>query len=219
MLGAGSVGYYLAEILKNRKIDLKIVEKDRDRCEKLSALLENADVIEGDASNYAFLESEGLSSCDALVCLTGRDELNMVSAIYGGNCGVPLVITRLGKVDDNKVTENLPLGRVVSPRKLCCNTIVRYVRAMDKGTGAATTIHTIADGNVEAVEFPVKDETLYRGIPLKNIKLRPSVLIACIIRDGKTQIPDGNSLFETGDSVVVVSGRSDILTELNDIFA
>ena len=219
MLGAGAVGYYLAEILENRKIDLKIIEKDRARCEKLSALLENADVIEGDASDYAFLESEGLSSSDALICLTGRDEMNMVSAIYGENCGVPLVITRLGKVDDGKVTENLPLGRVVSPRKLCCNTIVRYVRALEKGSGAATTIHTIAEGSVEAVEFPVKEDTLHKGEPLKTIKLRPNILVACIIRYGKTEIPDGNSSFKEGDSVIVVSGRSDVLSELNDIFA
>ncbi|MBP3321270.1 MAG: Trk system potassium transporter TrkA [Clostridia bacterium] len=219
MLGADAVGYYLAEILENRKIDLKIIEKDRARCEKLSALLENADVIEGDASDYAFLESEGLSSSDALICLTGRDEMNMVSAIYGGNSGVPLVITRLGKVDDGKVTENLPLGRVISPRKLCCNTIVRYVRALEKGSGAATTIHTIAEGSVEAVEFPVKEDTLHKGEPLKTIKLRPNILVACIIRYGKTEIPDGNSSFKEGDSVIVVSGRSDVLSELNDIFA
>ena len=145
--------------------------------------------------------------------------MNMVSAIYGENCGVPLVITRLGKVDDGKVTENLPLGRVVSPRKLCCNTIVRYVRALEKGSGAATTIHTIAEGSVEAVEFPVKEDTLHKGEPLKTIKLRPNILVACIIRYGKTEIPDGNSSFKEGDSVIVVSGRSDVLSELNDIFA
>ena len=219
MLGAGSVGYYLAEILQDRHIDLKIIEKDRERCEKLSALLPKANVIEGDAGDFAFLESEGLASCDALISLTGKDELNMITSLYGNNMEVPLVITKLGKIDGTKVTENIPLGRVVSPRKLCCNTIVRYVRAMKNQAGAATTIHAIADGNAEAIEFPVKEDTLYQNTPLKNIKLRSNILVACITRLGKTEIPDGNSSFKQGDSLIVVSSRDDVLLDLNDIFA
>ena len=219
MVGCGAVGYYLAQILQNRHVDLTIVEKDQARCEKVSALLPRATVIEGDAGNYEFLESEGLSSCDALVCTTGRDELNMITSLYGGNSGVPLVITKLGKIDGTKVTENISLGRVVSPRRLCCNTIVRYVRAMQNQQGAALTIHSIADGNAEAIEFPVEADTLYQGVPLKDIKLKPNVLIACITRCGKTEIPDGNSSFGQGDTLVVVSGRDRVLLALNDIFA
>ena len=219
MVGCGAVGYYLAEILQNRHVDLKIIEKDRERCERLSALLPKANVIEGDAGNYEFLESEGLSSCDALISATGRDELNMITSLYGSNSGVPLVITKLGKIDGTKVTENISLGRVVSPRKLCCNTIVRYVRAMRNQKGAAITIHSIADGNAEAIEFPVDKETLHQGVPLKNIKLRPNILIACITRCGKTEIPNGNSSFKQGDTLIVVSSRDDVLLALNDIFA
>lgn len=219
LVGCGAVGYYLAEILQNRHVDLTIIEKDRDRCEKLSALLPRANVIVGDASNYEFLESEGLSSCDALVSATGKDELNMITSLYGSNSGVPLVITKLGKIDGSKVTENIPLGRVVLPRKLCCKTIVRYVRAMQNQKGAALTIHSIADGNAEAIEFPVEKGTLHQGVPLKDIKLRSNILIACITRCGKTEIPNGHSSFKQGDTLIVVSSRDDVLLDLNDIFA
>jgi trk system potassium uptake protein TrkA len=97
--------------------------------------------------------------------------------------------------------------------------IVRYVRAMENQTGAAVSIHTIADGQVEAVEFLVDSATRNCGVPLKQLKLRANVLIASITHGAHTQIPGGDSCFVEGDTVVVVTSGRGILQSINDIFA
>ena len=87
---------------------------------------------------------------DALVTLTGLDEMNMIIAMYGKKCGVSQIITKVGRRRNGNLLDELELGSVVCPKELCCNNIVRYVRAMENQTGAAITVHTIADGKSHA---------------------------------------------------------------------
>ena len=219
LIGGGKISYYLAQALEESRLDVQLVEKDPEVCEQMAKALPHATVIQGDAADRSVLEVEGLASCDALVTLTGLDELNMVISLYGGGFGVKQIITKVGRMEDSRVLDSLPLGSVICPRKLSCSTIVRYVRAMQKQAGAAITVHTIADGQVEAIEFPVDEHTLHCGEPLKKLKLRENILLVGINRGDRTEIPNGDSCFERGDSVVVVSSGATVLMQLNDIFA
>jgi len=103
--------------------------------------------------------------------------------------------------------------------ELCSNTIVRYVRAMENQTGAAVSVHTIADGQAEAVEFVVEGSTPNCNLPLKQIRLKPDVLIANITHGSKSVVPNGDSIFAPGDRIVVVTSRCGMLQQLSDIFA
>ena len=216
--GGGMVGYYLAEALTENKISVTMIEKDPQRCMELTEDLPEVNVICGDAGDQPLLTSEGMESADALVTLTGNDELNAIVSMYGSSCDLPLVITRLDRLDDKRIIDKLPIGTVVSPKKLFSNTVVRYVRAMNNQDGAAITIHTIADGNTEALEFRIDRSALHLGEPLKDIRLKKNVLIACITRKGKIEIPRGGSSFEDGDSVIVVSSGNNVIRQFNDIF-
>lgn len=216
--GGGRMSYYLASRLEKSGINVQIIERDRERCDHLAAILPNACIIHGDVSNQFLLESEGVSECDALVTLTGLDELNMVVSLYGTNCGVPQVITKLGRMDNANILGNVAFGSVVMPKELCCNTIVRYVRAMKNQTGAALTVHTIADGQAEAMDFRVDETTQHCGQPLKKIKLKKGVLVVCITKGSRQEIPNGDSYFDVGDSVIIVTGSDRGIYQLNDIF-
>ena len=91
---------------------------------------------------------------------------------------------------------------------------------MENQTGAAITVHTIADGQAEALEFLVDDTTKYCGKPLKEIKLKPNILLVSISHGAQTEIANGNSSFQPGDIVVVVdTNQQVIIRQLNDIFA
>ena len=180
--GGGRVSYYLAKQLENSGIGIQIIESDAERCRQLAVQLPAACVIQGDASNQLLLEQEGVSDCDALVTLTGLDELNMIISLYGASCKVPQVITKLGHIENTDILGNLSLDSVISPKELCCNTIVQYVRAMKNQTGAALTVHTIADGQAEAMEFLVDGKVRHCGESLKNLKLKKGVLVVCIAK-------------------------------------
>ena len=108
---------------------------------------------------------------------------------------------------------------IVSPKELCTTDIVRYVRAMHNTAGSGVlTLHRIVNGKAEALEFLVHTSCRYRDTPLKNVRLRENVLISCITHNGRTIIPDGDSSFTAGDTIIVVTTSERPFNRLNDIF-
>ena len=219
LCGGGRVSYYLASLLEKDGISVQILEKNYDRCVELAKLLPRTSVIHADCSSQITLEDQGIGDCDALVTLTGVDETNMVVSLYGGSRGVSQIITKLSRGENSSIADSMALGSMISPKELCCNNIVRYVRAMQNQTGAAVSLHTIADGQAEAVEFLVDESTKNCNVPLKGMKLKPNVLVVSITHGAQTQIPNGDSVFAAGDTVVVVTSGRGVLRQINDIFA
>lgn len=217
--GGGRVSHYLAEKLCKSGISVSLIEQNYERCVALAAALPDVTVVHGDATDQSLLESQGLSDCDALVTMTGLDELNMIISLYGTTKSVPQVITKLGRAENRSISDELALGSVICPRELCCDDIVRYVRAMEKQSGSAISVHSIADSQVEAIEFLVDNDTLHCGEMLKNIRTRPDTLLVSITHGSDAQIPNGDSSFQPGDNVVVVTSARGKLRQLNDIFA
>ncbi len=218
LCGGGRVSFYLAQLLLKNGIGVQIVEQNYDKCVQLADMLPKASIIHGDATKEFLLDNEGISDCDALVTLTGVDEMNIIISLYGSSCKVPQIITKLGRLENNTILDALPLGSIISPKELSCNNIVQYVRAMQNQTGAALTVYTIADGQAEAVEFMVDQNTLHCGEPLKQLKIKKNVLVVCIMHGAQLEIPSGDSSFERGDTVIVVTGSDRVIYKLNDIF-
>ena len=131
---------------------------------------------------------------------------------------VQKVIAKVNGDNLLKLARTLGIETVISPKLVVANRILRYVRAMDHQAGAAITVHSIADGAVEASEFLVTEQTLHCGEPLREIKLKKNILVAGITRGAETKIPDGESRFEVGDFVVIVAPSEAEIYELNDIF-
>ncbi len=216
--GGGRVSFYLASLLEKDGIYVSLIDKNHEHCRELAALLPKVSVLYGDCSNQELLDAQGLEKVDALASLTGVDETNMIISLYANSRNVPQVITKLSR-GESVISDALPLGSMICPKELCSNIIVRYVRAMQEKTGAAISVHTIADGQVEAVEFLVDSATRNCGVPLKQLKLKPNVLLASIAHGTETEIPNGDSVFTEGDTVVAVASGRGALKSINDIFA
>ncbi len=216
--GGGRLSLYLTQFLLSSGISVRIIEKELDKCKELSEALPGASVVLGNASSVQTLEKEGLGGCDAFISMTGIDETNIIMSMYASSRNVPQVITKISRTENLPILDKLQLGSIISPKELAGNKIVRYVRAMQNQVGAALTMHTIADEQAEAIEFVVDSNTEHRGIPLKDINTKKNVLIACIVRKGIIVYPRGDTTLEEGDSIVVVSSRSNLIRQLNDIF-
>ncbi len=217
--GGSRIGYYLAKILLSHGISTQIIENKPARCRELASLLPEATIVEGDAGDQKVLEREGIGNCDVFVSLTGMDETNILMSIYADKRKVPQVITKLGRSENLQILGDLQVGSVVSPKDLVTNIIVRYVRARKNQVGAAITMHLMADGLAEAMEFRVNEKTLHCNERLKDIRLKKNVLLAVINHKGNNEIPTGESIFMEGDSIVVVSGEDMKVEQINEIFA
>ncbi len=218
IVGGGRLGFYLAKRLCESGLRVKILEQKQERCLFLAQELPTAEVICADGSSQEVLESEGLSNMDALVTLTGFDEINMIISLFGASKEIRKIITKINRTESTALFEKMDVGSVINSPSLSEGNVVRYVSAMGNQTGAAITMHTIANGRVEALEFNVDDSTLYRDTPLKDVPTKKNVLISCINHRGKTIIPGGMSSFTKGDTVVVVASGDESVIVLNDIF-
>lgn len=216
--GGSRISFYLAEELHKNHISVSIIEMDDKKCEFLAKSLPYATILHGDASDQEVLEEEEIGSYDGFVALTGLDEINMVMSMYANMAGVPQIVTKLGRGGNIAVLDRLSIGSSVCPKELCTMHIVRYVRAMQNQKGAATTIHKIADGKAEAVEFTVDEDTKYIGVPLKDIPMRKNILIASISHGLRAEIPHGSSSYGIGDTIIVLTTANAAVNTLNDIF-
>ena len=219
VIGGGYMGYYLSKQLLEAGMDVKIVEADKTRCEELSELLPDATVILGDGTDQRLLQEEGLLHMDAVAAMTGIDEENILLSLYARQTTDAKVITKVNRDSYEGIVNQLELGSVFFPRRICADNVVRYVRGMQASDAYASmeTLCKIANGKAEAMEFHVTAASRFCGIPLQELSLKNNLLVACISRNGKIITPRGSDTIEVGDSVIVVTTHSG-LHSLDDIF-
>lgn len=207
IIGGGRVSYYLARLLTESGMSVKLVERDKTRCIQLAKMLPKASVINADGTNQEALSEEGLESADACVALTGMDEDNTIISLYARLCGVFKVITKINKPQLRSMAESVGLESIVSPRQLTAETITSYVRAQreDGSSSQLRTLYKLVDGSVEAMEFIAQAESRVVGKTLAELRLKSNLLIAGIFRSGKVTFPRGSDEIEVGDLVIVVT--------------
>lgn len=217
IIGGGKSAYYLADQLLKSGIYVKIIEKSLARCEELSVLLPKAMVIHGDGTESGVLEEAGIATTDALVALTGIDEENIMLTLHAKQVSKAKVVTKINRITFTKVINNLNLGSVIYPKYITAENIITYVRAKQASIGSnVETMYQLQDGQAEAIEFKVKDTPSINGIPLKDLKLRPGVIVSFIIHDGQLIIPTGTDCISEGDNVMIVTSHKGF-TDLTDI--
>ena len=211
IMGGGRSSVYLTRMLQESGMTVTVVERDRERCDTLCDLIPEAHIVCGDATNSDVLQEDGLFSADAFVTLTGDDEDNIITALYAKNRGVDKVVVKVNRDYLSEIIENVGLNSVVSPKDIVAQQLARYVRAMSNSMGGSMeTLYRLADGKVEAMEFKVSADSACVDIPLKDLKLKPNILISAIIRGGKSIVPDGNTRILPGDHAVIVTAAGRI---------
>lgn len=217
ILGGSRTAYYLAKMLTFGGNSVTIIEKDRNLCEELCESLPKAVVVNGDGAEQETLLEEGLNSLDAFVALTGMDEQNILISSFASSHNVPKVIAKIDRDELIPLAEHWGLESFVSPKKIIADRIVQYARALKNSQGSSVeTLYKLMDGKAEALEFSIKSDLSLLNKPLKELSLKPNVLIAGIIRDRQTIIPSGDDMLLCGDKVIVLSLTAR-LQDLSDI--
>lgn len=217
IIGGGKISVYLGKELLKNKFEVKIIEEDYNRCVELSTLLPEATIIHGDGTNQEVLLEEGLQHTDAIVCLTGSDEENIILSMFAEQQHVKKIITKINKTSLVGLMESVSLASVVSTKEITASKIVSYIRSVKNKRGNnVITLYKLVNNKVEALEFLVKNNKKIINIPLKDLKIKKNILIAAIIRKNDVIIPSGNDFISVDDKVIIVT-TNQFLDELNDI--
>ncbi len=218
IVGGGRISFYLTHQLLELGMHVKIIEQNMERCEQLSEWFPKAKVIRADGTDQDILLEEGIADADAFITLTGIDEENIILSIYGKTLGVDKVVTKINRLSLLPISDSVGLENVVSPKNTTAALILQYVRAKQNSESSnIITLYRLADNRLEAIEFIVRNDPDYVGIPLRDLRLRHGFLIAGIIRGNKLIVPTGNDCLKVNDSVVVVTTNNK-LSDLEDIF-
>lgn len=219
VIGGGRIAYYLCRFLADVDIKVKLIEINKEKCFDLNEILPECVIINGDGSDYELLDEEDMASFSSVVTITGRDEENLLIALYASKAGVPKVIAKINRASYEDIIESFGIDSVISPKNLTAVQIVGFARALNNSIDYANieALYHIVDGKAEALEFLANDRTLNLGIPFKDIKFKKNFIVAAIERNGKVIIPSGNDYILSGDSVVMVCSNTRAMS-LNDVF-
>lgn len=218
--GGGHVCFYLTLQLLQVGMQVKIIEQNKERCEELCELIPKATVIHGNAADQELLLEEGITDADAFVALTGMDEENIIMGLFAKTQGVPKIIAKVNEDSRAQMVEGLGIDSIISAKSAAADEIMGYVRARNNSYSSANveTLYRLVNGKVEALEFIIKKECEYTNIPLKNLRTKKNLLIACIGRYRQVIIPGGDDHLEVGDSVIIVT-KDRVINNLSDILA
>ena len=221
MVGGGTGGYYLAKELEPLGYNVKVLEKNKERCIELVKLFPNMQVICGDAVDTQTLKEEGIRKMDACLSMTGDDRTNLAVSLFAHSEGVTQVLAKINEIAYEQLLRKTDVNVCVSPSSVIVEELMSVIRNLaSSDRSRIRRLYRIADGKAEAIAFDVSDSCGKIQIPFLSpeFKLRKGVLIAAIIRGKEIIIPNGNSSIQPGDTVVVVTDVNNVLNELDDIF-
>lgn len=205
ILGGGKAGFYLANRLLASGIMVKIIEQSEERCDYLAENLKGALVICGDGTDLDLLQDEGIGEMDALVSLTGNDEENLMLALLGKHQGVPKVVAKVSRSNFVPIIEQLGIDRAVNPVLISAGEIVRFIQG-----GQIASLSLLFGGQAEVVEIIVPEDAPIVGLKLAEARIPRGLIVGAIVRQGQVLIPNGNSVLEAKDRVIVFCLESEI---------
>ena len=206
IVGAGKIAYYLLGILKDSRIDTKVIEINPERARFFSEKFPNLYIVQGDGTAKDILLEESAPHYDAVATLTGVDEENIITSMFLDRVGVHKNITKVNRTSLLEIIHAPDFSSIITPKSIAVDTIMHFIRGrVNAQYSDLQAMHHLANGQIETLQFQIKEANKMTAKPLSQLKLKKGVLIAAIIRKGKTIFPTGEDRLEVGDQLLVTT--------------
>ena len=219
IVGAGRIAYYLLGILKDSRIDTKVIEINPEIASFFSEKFPNLYIVQGDGTAKDILLEESAQNYDAVATLTGVDEENLITSMFLDRVGVQKNITKVNRTSLLEIINAPDFSSIITPKSIAVDTIMHFIRGrVNAQYSDLQAMHHLANGQIETLQFHIKEANKMTAKPLSQLKLKKGVLIAAIIRKGKTIFPTGEDMLEVGDKLLVTTLLPNI-TKIYDLIA
>jgi trk system potassium uptake protein TrkA len=198
VLGGGRIGLRVARNLEERNFHVRLVERDQQRCEKLSAQLKKTMVIHAEGTDIRVLLDEGVADADVFIAATENDETNILCSLLCKRHGTHRTLSLVNRPEFIDLAPSLGVDACVSPRLAAAGAILKFVRR-----GNVISLATIEGSNSEVLEIEVKEGSSIVNTPLKELNFPRGAIIGAIVHERSYEITDGESRLKTGDRVLV----------------
>ena len=198
IIGAGRTGRFLAPMLEKQGLMVKVIEKNKERCQMLASMLEKGLVLCGDGTDIDLLTEEGVSEADVVVCITEDDKLNLLLALLAKHLGAKKTIVRVARNEYIELMEKVGVDVVLSSRLLSAGEVLRFVRK-----GGIVSVSLLEGAQAEALEIIVAAGSEVEGKALRNITLPQECLVCAIVHKNEAIIPNGDTVLHANDRIIL----------------
>lgn len=179
---------------------VKIIEKDIERCHRLTELIDNDRVmiINGDGRDMDLLMDEGIENTEAFVALTGSAETNILACLAAKRTGVSKTVAEVENMAYISMAEGMDIGTIINKKMIAASHIYQMMLDAD-----VTNVKCLTVANADVAEFIVKEGSKITKHPVKDCGLPKGINIGGVIRQGTGALVTGNTQLQAGDHVVV----------------
>lgn len=197
IVGGGRVGRITAKRLE-KEMNIKLLEKDIDRCLTLTDYLENTLVINGDARNIQLLEDEDIRNMDAFISVTNNTETNILTCLHARMSGVKRTIALVENIDYIDIAQNIGIDTIINKKLIAASYMVRFTMGSE-----VLNLKCLSGIEADAMEMIARSGSAITKKPLNKLIIPEGMIIGGIVRGEKAYIATGNFQVEENDKVVV----------------
>lgn len=217
IIGGGLLSQYLIKLFDKTGVIIKLLELNHQKAKELSEKFPRIEVVEADGTDLNILKEQRAANYDSVLALTGIDEENIIISMIAKKLGVKKTYTKINRTELMDVVSSVGLQAVITPKRIIADDVLQYVRALSNSQGSnVEALYRIANDQVEALQFRVKDGCIATEQNLRELVLKDNVIIAYIIRNNRVIFPTGNDKLMKDDRVIVISSNGH-LSDLDEI--
>ncbi len=200
IMGAGGIGRSITRRLAEVPgLSIRVIEQTPVRAKAFSAEFSgDSMVLHGDATDLDLLAEERIGDANVFIATSGDDEKNMVACLLAHSLGTERTMALVNKPSYRQIYDLLGIDQAISPRILCANRILRFVRS-----GSVAAIAVLGEGKAEVLELEVRSVARKPSRKIKSLKLPPGTVIGAVVHGDDVLVPHGENSIETGDQVIV----------------
>jgi trk system potassium uptake protein TrkA len=200
IVGGGVTGTALAAALERTKRNVKVIEKDLQKCTVLSEKLGKAIVLHGDGTDKDLLQEENIRDVDFMVAVTGDEENNVLITLLAKGLGAKKTITRINKLSYIPLVSAIGIDTVVSSRLSAVRAILQYIRR-----GRIISVAPLKGEHAEAIEAEALETSDIVNVALSKVKFPKGALVGAIVRGEEIIIPRGDSIIKPKDRLIILA--------------
>ena len=215
IIGGGNIGAGLARKLQSM-CQVKLVEENREKAERLSEELEKTMVFEADPTDRDFLDDEGITKTDLVIAVTSSDESNIMASSLAKRLGAKKSIALVQREIFLDLIDETNIDIAVSPQQVTISALLSNIRHAD-----VKNVYSLRSGNSEAMEIVAHgsgESSNVIGKKVKELDLPQGVSVSAIIRDGASFIIADEMTLKDGDHIIIFLTDRTRVREIERLF-
>lgn len=199
IVGGGRVGRITAKRLE-KEMNIKLIERDKERCMVLTDYLEDTLVVNGDARNIQLLEDEDISSMDAFIALTNSAETNILSCLHARSIGVKKTIALVENIDYIDISQSVGIDTIINKKLIAASHMVKYTMSEE-----VVQLKCLSGIEADAMELIAREGSAVTRKPIRKLQMPEGAIIGGVVKGDKAYIANADMQIEPNDKAVVLA--------------